>query len=452
MNSELQFLLSQDEGYNLEFKESVSSSLAKEICAFANANGGKIVVGVTNDKKIKGVSDVNTSKSKIQDYARNMDPSFSVTMKMLDDVLVVTVSEGKKKPYSANGKFYMRRGANSQQLKRDEIRVLFREEGFLQFDETPNKKFDFDNDFDTHKFKAFLDRAHISEVLDQKKILKNLMLIENGELKNAGVLLFCHRVTKFFFGATIKCVLFRGKNKYKILTMKEFDADLYSNYQNAITFLQSNLRTEYIIKAGPREEIFELPENALREAILNAIAHRDYYSTASIQVEIYEDRIEIVNPGGLIGNFTVKDLYSRSIPRNPLLFGLMQRMELVEKVGSGLLRINEAMEKYELPTPLIDADKYFFKITFIRPDLQKRTIEERIAKGEKTRGKTRGKTREKIILLIKEKPQITMKELAGEIGITEKGVEWQIKKLRDEKIIKRVGPAKGGYWEILQDG
>jgi ATP-dependent DNA helicase RecG len=90
----------------------------------------------------------------------------------------------------------------------------------------------------------------------------------------------------------------------------------------------------------------------------------------------------------------------------------------------------------------------FFKITFIRPDLQKRTSEERIAKGKKTREKTR----EKIILLIKEKPKITMKELAGEIGITEKGVEWQIKKLRDEKIIKRVGPAKGGHWEILQEG
>lgn len=443
MNNELKFLISQDEGYNLEFKESVSSSIAKEICAFANANGGKIVVGVSNDKKIKGVSDVNTLKSKIQDYARNMDPSFSVTMHMLDNVLVVNVSEGKKKPYSVNGKFYMRKGPNSQQLDRDEIRVLFREEGLLQFDETPNKKFEFDNDFDRNKFRTFLDRAHISEVLDQKKILENLLLIENGKMKNAGVLLFCHRIAKFFFGATIKCVLFRGKNKYKILTMKEFDADLYSNYQNAITFLQSNLRTEYIIKGGPREEIFELPENAIREAVLNAIAHRDYYSTASIQVEIYEDRIEIVNPGGLIGNFTVKDLYSRSIPRNPLLFGLMQRMELVEKIGSGLLRINEAMEKYKLPTPIIEADKNFFKITFERPDLQERTIEERIKKGEKTR--------EKIILLIKGKPEISMKELAGEIGITEKGVEWQMKKLQDERIIQRVGPAKGGYWKVIEE-
>jgi len=215
MNSELEFLINQDEGYNLEFKESVSGSLAREICAFANANGGKIVVGVSNDKKIKGVSDVNTAKSKIQDYARNMDPSFSVTMHMLDDVLVVNVPEGKKKPYSVNGKFYLRKGPNSQQLNREEIRGLFREEGFIRFDETPNKKFEFDNDFDRHKFKTFLDRAHISEVLDQKKILENLLLIENGKMKNAGVLLFCHRITKFFFGATIKCVLFRGKDLSK---------------------------------------------------------------------------------------------------------------------------------------------------------------------------------------------------------------------------------------------
>jgi len=153
MSSELEFLITQDEGYNLEFKESVSGSLAKEICAFANANGGKIVIGVSNDKKIKGVSDVNNLKSKIQDYARNMDPPFSVTTHMLDKVLVIDVPEGKKKPYSVNGRFYLRKGPNSQQLNRDEIRDLFREEGFIRFDETPNKKFDFDNDFDHYKFK-----------------------------------------------------------------------------------------------------------------------------------------------------------------------------------------------------------------------------------------------------------------------------------------------------------
>jgi len=455
MDRELKFLIEQDEGYNLEFKESVSSSIAKEICAFANANGGKILVGVSNDKKIKGVSDVNTAKSKIQDYARNMDPSFSVAMYMLDNVLVVDVPEGNKKPYSVNGRFYLRKGANSQQLNRDEIRGLFREEGFIRFDETINRKFDFDQDFDREKFKTFLDKAHISKVLDQRKILENLLLVENDRMKNAGVLLFCHRVTRFFPGATIKCVLFRGRDKYKILSMKEFDADLYSNYQKAIMFLQSNLRTEYIIRGGPREEILELPEDALREAVLNAIAHRDYYSTASIQVEIYEDRVEILNPGGLIGNLTVKDLYSRSIPRNPLLFGLMQRMELVEKVGSGLLRINKAMESYKLPAPSIEADKNFFKITFVRPDLQKMTIQERLGleeiEGWEKVGRKLGENEEKILKIILRDKFVTISELSNSLGISTTAVEKNLSKLKKKGLLRRVGPAKGGYWEVIRE-
>ena len=87
--------------------------------------------------------------------------------------------------------------------------------------------------------------------------------------------------------------------------------------------------------------------------------------------------MEIVNPGGLVGNLTVDDLYGTSIPRNPLLFGLLQRMEIVERAGSGLVRIRNALEEYNLPGPEIKANKDFFKIIFMRPDLQERSIQEK---------------------------------------------------------------------------
>jgi ATP-dependent DNA helicase RecG len=88
--------------------------------------------------------------------------------------------------------------------------------------------------------------------------------------------------------------------------------------------------------------------------------------------------VEIINPGGLIGNLSIEDIYEKSIPRNPLLFGLMERMELVEKAGSGLVRIENAMREYRLELPEIKADKHWFHITFKRPDLQKSTYEDRI--------------------------------------------------------------------------
>ena len=238
MNSELEFLINQDEGYNLEFKESVSGSLAREICAFANANGGKIVVGVSNDKKIKGVSDVNTAKSRIQDYARNMDPPFSVTTHMLDNVLVVNVPEGKKKPYSVGGKFYLRKGPNSQQLDRDEIWQFFQKQGVVTFDEKINHKFKYDKDFNNEAYEDFLHRSHIKHTISKQRLLSNIGFLRNKEMNNAGVLFFCNNVSKFFLNANITCVLYLGDSQYKILDKKVFESNLIANYENAMSYLK----------------------------------------------------------------------------------------------------------------------------------------------------------------------------------------------------------------------
>jgi len=121
-----------------------------------------------------------------------------------------------------------------------------------------------------------------------------------------------------------------------------------------------------VIKGGPREEILELPEEALREALLNAIGHRDYRSTSNIQVNIYRDRVEIWNPGGLVSGLRLQDLGHVSRPRNLLLFSLMARMNLVEHIGSGVKRIREALKGYGMKPPLIQAEGDWFSITFMR--------------------------------------------------------------------------------------
>ncbi|MBI2136386.1 hypothetical protein HYU06_04905 [Candidatus Woesearchaeota archaeon] len=114
--------------------------------------------------------------------------------------------------------------------------------------------------------------------------------------------------------------------------------DAISNYENAIKFLFRNLRLEYKIEtAGPREEILEIPEDALREAVVNAMVHRDYNEKgANIQIDIFDDRVEISNPGGLVSAIKKKEFGKKSISRNPLLFSLFKSVDLVEKVGSGI--------------------------------------------------------------------------------------------------------------------
>jgi len=134
---ELKFLIGQGEGYNLEFKESFSKRIAVDVCAFANANGGKILLGVTDGGEIIDIKITNRLKSQIYDIARNLDPSINVSIYVVGNVLVIDITEGVDKPYSTTGKFYLRIGSNSQQLGRDEIRKFFQEEGLVFFDERP---------------------------------------------------------------------------------------------------------------------------------------------------------------------------------------------------------------------------------------------------------------------------------------------------------------------------
>ena len=258
-----------------------------------------------------------------------------------------------------------------------------------------------------------------------------------------------------FHNAIIKAARFKGLRSVEFIDEKEFDEDLFSNYENAMNYLRSKLNTEFIIKGGPREEVLELPEKALREALLNAIAHRNYFSTASIQISIFSDRVVIDNPGKLIGNIKVEDLYKKSYPRNNLLFGLMQRMDLVEKIGSGLVRIDEMMEEYLLPHPVIDVSDFYFGISFERPDLQKMTIEQRMKEyensekvGEKV-GEKLTENQHKIISLIKKDEKVSIVEISHRIGMAEKNVENNLRKLKEKKLIERVGPDKGGYWKII---
>ena len=439
---ELEFFIRQGEGYNLEFKESFSNSLSlgRDICAFANANGGKILLGVDDDGMVKGIKITNRLKSQIFDLTRNFDPPVTISLDKVANVLVVNIPEGINKPYSVQGKFYMRYGPNSQQLTRNEIKEFFKKEGLILFDEKPNPYFDLKKDFDKNRFRKFLEMSKISPLLKKTAILDNLSLLRDGFLKNAGVLLFCHSITKFFSNATIVCVLYQGKTKYKILDRKEFNADVYANFHDAVIYLQSKLNTEFIIEGGVRKERLELPEDALREALLNAISHRDYFSNANILVEIFSDRVEITNPGGLVKGITKKDLGRKSLSRNNLLFGLLQRVGLVEKVGSGIVRMKKAMENYGLEVPYFDITDDWFAIIFKRQ--LKKGFPEKFPEKFPEASK-------RILEMVAQNPSITIEEMADVLRISDRAVKKHIAKLKKEGMLRRVGPAKGGHWEVI---
>ena len=294
-------LLKVGEGYTIEFKARINESLAKDICAFANASGGKIILGI-DDKtnKIKGFQLKNESRSIIQNFARNIDPSLLVNIEQINNLVIIYVPEGKDKPYFVNGKCYLRQGANSQKLTRNEIRNFFQKENLIRFDRKINIKFNFNRDFNQLAFNKFIKEAGIDQNLSKEHILKNLDLVEDGKLTNTGVLFFSKSIHSFFLNSIISCVLYQGTERTDIIDKEDFDLDFITNLEKTIKFLLRNLRTKIIIKDLKREEKPEIPKAALRELILNAMVHRDYFSEGRILIEIFKNRIEISNPGGLI--------------------------------------------------------------------------------------------------------------------------------------------------------
>ncbi|PIN69570.1 hypothetical protein COV93_04815 [Candidatus Woesearchaeota archaeon CG11_big_fil_rev_8_21_14_0_20_43_8] len=429
---ELDELISTGEGYTVEFKEVFRNSISKEICAFANGSGGRILLGVKDDGTIKGCNAENHLVSQIQDLARNMDPCFSVLTRKIENVFIILVPEGKEKPYSINGRFYLRIGSNSQQMNRDEIRMFFKKEKLIVFDEIPNTSFDLTYDLDKRKVTSYLIGTSINNQMKRINILKNLSLLDGKHLKNAGVLFFCRDVRPFFLCATICCVLYEGITKENIINRREFHSDVLSNFDCVFDYICSKLNTNYIIKKQ-RIEKLELPHEALREAIINAIAHRDYYySHGHIQLDLFIDRLEISNPGGLMPGLDMKDLGKRSLPRNPLVMDLLLRIRKVEKVGSGIQRMRTAIKAYGL-TIRFDISAHWFSVIFYR----------------KSGGLSGGLNQPlaPIFELIKQNPGSKANEIAKRLNRPLDTIDKQIRQLVKRGIIERKGSKKtGGYW------
>ncbi|MBN1904453.1 MAG: putative DNA binding domain-containing protein [Deltaproteobacteria bacterium] len=182
----LKDIIALGEGYTTEFKRSGTTGLGREICAFANALGGVILIGVNDSGEVVGVKDHNRLKSEIQTIARSADPPVLLKISNVENVLCVEIPEQHSKPYSFAGKFYIREGATSQQMSREEIREFFFKEGLIKYDQVPCIEYDFDNDLTPEIWIKFAKAARIPPDIKMETALGNLHLIKNSKMTNAG--------------------------------------------------------------------------------------------------------------------------------------------------------------------------------------------------------------------------------------------------------------------------
>lgn len=368
---------------------------------------------------------------------------------------MIHVPEGANRPHRRTKGFYLRNGASSQKMSTHAITAFIRAEGKIRFDEQLRMDLDWRDALDEKRLSHFLKLAKISPMPDTANLLANLGAGDyknsNFYLNQTGVLFFAQNPSQRLFHVSVVCALFKGTNKAYILDRKEMNGSLLENVEEALLFLKKHLqmRWEITIQSTQRFEILELPEVALREAVINAVCHRDYLEQGGqVMVEIFDDRVEIYNPGGLPKGLSPKDFGKRSVCRNPLIASLLLRCNYIEKMGTGIERIFAALERENCPKVKIRYNT-MFTLEFPRPtygeteDALDRTREE-------DRTPAREKTRVKILGLIAENPEITASALAEAVGITPKGVEWQIARLKKEGVLKRIGPAKGGRWSVLK--
>ena len=359
-----------NEGQTIEFKESISK-LDKEIVAFANSAGGTIYCGISDKGEIVGVNASNASLSQIQDIARNCDPPINLTLKILDKkVIEIKIPESSEKPHQCSSGFYLRIGANSQKLKTTEVKnILSRNQNI--FDSRVNELASFSKDFDQQRYELYCKLSNINLKRNYLDILESLGAVRNTTRKkmsknelsftNTGVLLFTKNPKNFIPESFLTAVRYRGYDKFSIIDRQDFSGNLIEQIEEGLSFAKKNIEVEYeITGSGARGERHRYPLVAVREALVNAMVHRDYsFNNSCVYINIFLDRLEIENPGGIFGNASITEIEGKSIRRNPVLSDLLFRAGYGEKLGSGLARIKESLKENNNPSYQISSTNFF---------------------------------------------------------------------------------------------
>lgn len=476
----LQKTITLGEDSTRQFKVDVTNeqSLAAEMAAFANTNGGTIYIGVADDGSAPGLSqkDVARINQIISNAASQQVRSplavttENVRLKNGRIVIVLTVPKGIDKPYfDKNGVIWLKAGADKRKVNsKEELRRFFQLSAQFHGDELPTGA-GIDR-LDKLRFRDFLRDFHKKEYPGTKakltKLLQTLNLAtDDGVLNLAGVLLFAEQPELIVPQFVVKAIRFPGNAIHvtKYVDTEDFAGPLQKIFADSLAFIMRNLHKIQAGRGVNAPGLPEIPESVFEELLVNALVHRDYLISAPIRLFIYDNRIEIISPGYLPNNLTVEKIRAGNTNiRNPILVSYVAKGLLpYHGLGSGIARALKAWPAIDFTN---DEDGCLFTATIHRkpvheldlaevsPTPTKKTSGETVDSSGKTSGKTlkMSGNAQKIVGEIGKNPEVTIPELASITGITERSVERNLQKLQQAGIVCRIGPAKGGRWEVVE--
>jgi len=448
-------LIEEGESETLEFKPSLSQKdkIGKAVSGFSNSGGGTVLVGISDSGRVTGLDIGRKTLEDLAEYIKiNTDsPIFpSIKQREFDrkKIIAITVEESKEKPVFFKDKTYKRVGKSTQRILSSELRRLARESGGrVYWDEQVCKGTNL-RDIDKEKVGWFLETGremrglNIKEKASLKEALMRLELLEDNRLTNAAMLLFGKPTQKFFTQSELRCIRFKGTKPVKpFIDMKLFNGSIIDQVDSSLSFVLEHIPKKVWLAGRPqREEKYEYPPDAIREAIVNAICHRDYGSQGNVQVRVFDDRIEIWSPGGLPEPLTPDDLRKehKSIPRNPLIAKQFFWIKYIEKVGTGTNDMINYCKEWGLPEPEFKHITGDFVVTF------------RISRftEDYLRGLRLNERQKKAVEYLKEKKKISRSEYSSLFNCSIRTAFDDLRDMVDKGLINRKGRGRYVYYEL----
>ena len=390
-------LIKKGESEKVEFKKSLrlKDQIGEAVSAFSNTKGGTIIVGFDEEKnKIVGVEIGKNTLEGLANYIKQhtdspVFPHIRVEIADNKEIIAIEVNEADEKPVLFKGRAYKRVGRSRHRISAGEIRKIALESKKVYWDEQVCEDALL-KDIDEEKFRWFLREARVQRGMDipentpVNEAFIKLKLLKNGKLTNASALLFSKELK--FLQSEVKCIRFSGNEPVKpYIDFQTLMGNVFDLIDWAQDFVLRNIRMAIWLVPGQvqREEKYEYPPDAIREAIANAVVHRDYESPSKVQVRVFDNRVEVWSPGVLPEEITIEDLKRehRSLPRNPLLFKQLFWVKYVEDVGGGTLDMINWCREWGLPEPEFKFITGAFVVVFSLPppfeDMEKLSLNER---------------------------------------------------------------------------
>lgn len=474
------------EDKNIEFKQMIPSNhdkFLKDIIAFSNCTGGKVIVGIVDKThEVCGIGDVNPFElsdsitTMISDACQpQIEAEISIQTLEGKTILVVDVPAGKFRPYylKAKGKettTYVRMNGTSRPADPRRLKELEMEGLSIHFDTLQEIGMEYDEkqvlDLCNKMHEVALQNSKSKEERAQVKEMTIAKLENIGFLKKvADQTVPTHAYNLFtnndMMHAKIQCALFKGTTRSVFIDRKEFTGPIYQQVEDAYAFVLRHINMGAVIDGLYRHDVYELPVSAIREAITNGVAHRSYVDDSFMQVSIYDDRIDFLSPGGMYGGLDIASaLEGKSRYRNTAIAQAFHYMKIMDTWGTGLMRIVNACKEHGLKKPKIEELGDSFLLTIYRhsndefseaiDDANHPVKTEQNEPINENENNDLSDTERKIIALMKENPRITKAEIARLLGMSASGVKYNLQKLRDKEIVDRIGGSKLGNWVIKE--